>query len=60
MGSITSGANGDNPRPGLQLSPDSYLDVGVSPNWDREAAGDESYILAANESGELERWTRTR
>ena len=28
-------------------------------NWDREANGQESYILAASKAGKLERWTRT-
>jgi hypothetical protein len=54
------GANGDNPGAGAtQLSPSAYVDVGVTPNWGREAAGDEAYILAAKKNGALERWTKT-
>jgi hypothetical protein len=41
------------------LSPSAYVDVGVTPNWGREAAGDEAYILAAKKNGALERWTKT-
>ena len=54
------GANGNNPGGGVtQLSELAYLDVDVTPNWDREANGEESFILAASKAGQLERWTRT-
>ena len=54
------GANGDNPGAGVtQLSASGYEDVDVTPNWDREANGEESFILAVSKAGKLERWTRT-
>ena len=54
------GANGNNPGGGVtQLNANAYRDLDVTPNWGREQAGQESFVLAVTNDGILERWSAT-